>query len=214
MSGRPGIVFIGEDQDAADGLIWSGRFSAHWTSPDGTSSMLGPQGVSADEAIQWGREQADVVVIRLGDSEVHHSAGARPPRPEDFDEAPVPEWRTGTVVPRRRQPGFEHLDLVTDDEIDWEVRVAFGPEVGAHPDYAENVRAAAETSPGASGVEVEPNEGDGLAVRFVVRARSHAEAVRHASRVHSRAATALRQPVGPVYVGFDPTDAVRPFEQR
>jgi hypothetical protein len=212
LSGGPGYVFIGEDQDAADGLVWSGLFSARWQSLDGASFEQGPQGVSADEAIQWGRGQADVVVIRLGDSDVHYSAGARPPRPEEFGEASVPEWRAGTEVPRRRQRGYEHLDLITDDEIDWEVRFGLGPDVGAHPEYAGGVRAAVEASPGASGVEVEPNGGGGLAVRFVVRARSHAEAVRHAVRVQDRAVAVLYPPTGPVYVGFDPTDAVRPLD--
>jgi hypothetical protein len=214
MRGGPGIVFIAEDQDWADSLVWSGRFSAHWGSRDGESFVLGPQGVSADEAILWGRKQADVVVIRLGDSDVHYSAGARPPRPEDFDEAPLPEWRAGTEVPRRRERGFEHLDLVTDDELDWDVRVGLGPEVGAHPEYAGSVRAAVEASPGASGVAVRPNEGDGLGIRFVVRARSHPEAVRHAFRVVNRAVAVLHPPPGPVYVGFDPADAVRPLEPR
>ena len=43
MSGRTGIVFISEDLDEDDLLVWSGRLSACWESCDGASCEKGPQ---------------------------------------------------------------------------------------------------------------------------------------------------------------------------
>src|SRR3954452_19270650 len=212
MSGRPGIVFVGEDPDDADFLIWSGRFSAHWEAPDGETFVQGPEGVSPDEAIRWGREQADVVLIRPGDSEVHYSAGTQPPSP-DPEEGTLPEWPAGREVPRRRQPGFEHLDLIAEDEIEWEVRMEPGPEVGARPDQAETVRRALASTAGVSGVEVGAGDGRHLAVRFLVAARSHREAVCEAHRVQHAFLAGLPRPARTAYVstGFDPSDGVRPL---
>src|SRR3954452_7419269 len=213
MSGRPGIVFVGEDPDDADSLIWSGRFSAHWEAPDGEMFVQGPEGVSPDEAIRWGREQADVVLIRPGDSEVHYSAGTQPPSP-DPEEGTLPEWPAGREVPRRRQPGFEHLDLIAEDEIEWEVRMEPGPEVGARPDQAETVRRALASTDGVSGVEVEAGEEGGLAVRFIVAARSHSDALRETFRAQEAIRVALpAMPAGAAYVwtGLDPSDGVRPL---
>jgi len=67
-------------------------------------------------------------------------------------------WDGGTAPAPAR---FEHLDLVADEEIEWEVRMEPGPALGAHPDYADSVREAAEGSPDASGVQVQANDEEG-----------------------------------------------------
>jgi hypothetical protein len=62
---KDGIVFIAEDEDMvpvdggiADACWFTGRFSAHWEAEDGREFREGPKGVSAREAVAWGREQA------------------------------------------------------------------------------------------------------------------------------------------------------------
>ena len=62
---RSGVVFVGEDFDDADVHMCTGHWSAHWESDDGQRFSQGPEGVSAQEAIAWGRERADVVVDLL-----------------------------------------------------------------------------------------------------------------------------------------------------
>ena len=118
-SARVGRVFVGEDFDE-EMYVCPGTFSAHWEAPDGQSFKQGPRGLSAQEAIEWGRSQADEVYIRLGDSDVHYSAGAvHPHSPDD------PVWTDGTVVPRRRMRGHEYLDRTSDDpSIRWQVSVS------------------------------------------------------------------------------------------
>jgi hypothetical protein len=95
-----GTVYITEEPDPDDPRLWSGRFSAHWEARVEPGYVDGPTGVSVDEAIAWGRGHADVVLIRLGGSEVHYSAGTT--QPEPHEEFPV--WPTGTTVRQRRRP--------------------------------------------------------------------------------------------------------------
>jgi len=104
-----GIVFIAEDTEFDDHdppRVWfTARFAAHWESDDGQEFRDGPEGVTAAEAIAWGRKQADVVQIRVGDGDLggadfgYFSAGLRQP---DDDELPV--WPEGMTVPRRLAP--------------------------------------------------------------------------------------------------------------
>ena len=103
---KPGIVFIGEDvefDDQSPPQLWfTGRFAAHWESEDGQDFRNGPEGVTADEAIAWGREQAEVVQIRVGDGELggadfgYFSAGRRQPPDDD-----LPVWPGSMTIPRR-----------------------------------------------------------------------------------------------------------------
>jgi hypothetical protein len=214
MGERPGIVLIAEDPEGDDSYSWSGRFSVRWESADGESFMRGPDGVSAEEAIRWGREHADVVLIRPGDSDAYYSAGMEPP-PPDCDVASPLEWRAGTEIPRRRWRGFEHLDLVAEDEIAWEVRMEATGDFSAEPDGLNRVLAAMDSVPGTFDVEVVENQRKGLALRLVVRARNHADALRQALVVQHRFFAAVPAPSlgigGTLYVGFDPGDDVRPL---
>jgi hypothetical protein len=175
--GRDGTVFIAEDYDPEDFGTLTGRFSAIWQGERGYRQ--GPEGVSAEEAIAWGRSQADKVVIRLGDSDVEYSAGNRPP-----DRGPgkrLPVWPEGRVVPRRRLPGMEHLDLVTEAPIEWTVRLPHLLHREPGPALAERLRSglAADTAASQPRVDLErDDQGQLCAVfRFTVRARSHPEAL-------------------------------------
>ena len=102
---KSGVVWIGEDLDLERHMLWTGRFSAHWESDDGQSFREGPEGVGAAEAIAWGMERAHRVMIRVGDGE------------------PEPASLPAPTVRARRQPGYEHLDLVTEEPIEWEARL-------------------------------------------------------------------------------------------
>ena len=110
MGMKPGVVFVGEHIDD-EPFMWSGRWHAHWESEDGRDSSQGPEEVSAEEAIAWGREQADVVLIRPGDSDTLYSAGARSPEPQAGDrQSELPCWPDGQELRRRREAGREYLD--------------------------------------------------------------------------------------------------------
>src|SRR3954447_19033502 len=120
-----GVVFVGEDFDD-EMYMWPGRWSAHWESDDGQQWRQGPEGVSAQEAIAWGREHADFVVIRPGDSDTHYSAGRRVPEPDASSD--YPPWPEGQELPRRRAAGRDYIDRSPDaPPIVW--RVSTGGDV-------------------------------------------------------------------------------------
>lgn len=73
-----GYVLVTEMIDADDAGRFSGLFAAQWESDDETRSRMGPQDVSLDDAIAWGREQSDVVLVQVGGGEDgYYSAGKR-----------------------------------------------------------------------------------------------------------------------------------------
>jgi hypothetical protein len=221
MTGRSGTVIVGEEEDCDPFPFWTGRFSAHWESGDG-DFRDGPVNVTAEEAIAWGRTQADVVLIRLGDSELYYSAGDRAP---DWDAAsgvpPVEPWDPQTKTERRREPGNEHLDAVYDEPIEWEVRVEPPAPALREPDHLHRMTAALDAAPGVSAVHVEPAQGAPATVRYVVRARSHQEALAQALRAEDLILKAF--PVSPedgggwtAYfpTGLSPVDGIRPLRDR
>jgi hypothetical protein len=90
-------VFIAEESEYDDSVgreVWTARFFAHFEGCDG-SHRDGPFQVSAEEAIEWGRQQAEIVEIRVGDE--HYQAGAQP-HPDCADE---PKWPPRAPVRRR-----------------------------------------------------------------------------------------------------------------
>jgi len=101
---QSGVVFIAEDEEVDDrGRVWfTGQFDAHWESDDGQDFREGPEGVTAEEAVRWGRQQADVVQIRVGNGDLggadhgYFSAGTRQP---DGDELPI--WSETMSISRR-----------------------------------------------------------------------------------------------------------------
>ncbi len=178
-----GTVFIGEDADREDFSMWSGRWSAHWE-PRGTSSPReGPQGVSASEAIAWGRAQADVVLIRPGDSTQHYSAGHRNPGGDDLDDLPV--WPEGKELERRRDPHHAYLDRPADSPpIPWRVRYRFSLARTEQSQFAEQYRLSLERDETIKGVENGGTETEGV---FLVRASTSTEAREIAMKATKRA---------------------------
>lgn len=127
-------VLISELPDPDDSGRFSGLFAAHRENESGGNMLMGPVDVPIEEAIAWGRSQAQVVLVRIGDSLAQYSAGDRqvlddhtrpwPPdglkiaaRPEgsslDGSEQVVP-WRVEATakVPTRT---FESLVSVLSD---------------------------------------------------------------------------------------------------
>jgi hypothetical protein len=193
---REGTVFIAEDLDLRDTNWFSGRFSAHWE--HGRRHQDGPVGVPAAEAIAWGRRQADRVLIRLVDSE-YYSAGTE----RETDMEPWPEER---AVEPRREPGMEHLDLVTQEPIAWEVRLPYwisrrrtGADLAA-------LRAAHEADTAVADVraEVERHKRVDAILRFTVRARTHAEALEVVLGIERRARDQVPYPVDELPAGDGP----------
>lgn len=72
---RSGTVLITELEDEALGRF-SGRFVAHWESVDSEGVIGGPEGVSIEDAIEWGRRQSDKISVLIGDDDIPYSAGA------------------------------------------------------------------------------------------------------------------------------------------
>jgi hypothetical protein len=97
---RTGTVYVAEDFDDEDLTRLTATFSAHWESDEGDGFEPGPEGVSAEEAIAWGRRHADVVLILLGGEDEHFSAGVRQPEGEPF-----PAWPAGGIEVRPRPIG-------------------------------------------------------------------------------------------------------------
>jgi hypothetical protein len=98
---RDGLVYIAEDVDFDDkgcGLVLTARFSAHWESlPDGEQWEQGPEGVPVEDAIEWGRAQADRVIIRVGVGNEQYSAGRSHSRDRN-----LPQWPASGVSLLRR----------------------------------------------------------------------------------------------------------------
>lgn len=116
-------VWIAEDEDRSpDGWFLLGTFSGYLD--DGGNAPADEfAGLSADEAIAWGRERSDVVLIRLGASDCF-SAGDVNPEPS-YEPWPPPN------LPRlvRRRSAHEAWKDRSDFDppIDWRVVVELTP---------------------------------------------------------------------------------------
>jgi hypothetical protein len=88
-----------------DVMCFTGRFDAHWESDDHQQFKDGPESVSVEDAIAWGRSRADVVWVRVGngdlggDEDGYFSAGTHHPEPE------IPIWPEGMTVTARPYTG-------------------------------------------------------------------------------------------------------------
>jgi hypothetical protein len=175
-----GTVFIAEDIGDAPYEL-TGRFTAHWEASEGNEHRDGPQGVPVEEAIAWGRAQSDTVLVRRGVEDIFYSAGT--------GQTSLPVWPEGTRVERRRWPGMEHLDLVADEPIPWEVRLPRRvPAADAEHDQSRLLDALTR-DPDVSEVRGEIERGadwTAVVLRFVVRARSHDEAMRLVLAIEKR----------------------------
>jgi hypothetical protein len=121
---RPGTVFIAEEHDIVPGeeaSYLTGTFSALWQTDDTLRDEQ--SGLSAEDAIAWGLERTDRVLIRLGVGDYYWAgAGQGPP-----ETAPWPPPNLGNLT-RRRHPDFAYLDRTpADDSIEWRVTAWVGP---------------------------------------------------------------------------------------
>ena len=78
---------VGEDLGEGEPGWASGKFSVHWEDRSGDWHQ-GPEGTDADKAIDWGRQHADVVLVRVMGAGVLYSAGVREPKDEDTEPWP------------------------------------------------------------------------------------------------------------------------------
>jgi hypothetical protein len=118
-----GVVWISEDEDTyePEGGMLLGTFSGHLDA-GGSAPADEFEGLTAEEAIAWGRARADRVYIRLGRSG-SYSAGARKSR--EFPAWPPPDL---PPLVRRRPPEEEWRDRTeADDPIPWRVDVHLVP---------------------------------------------------------------------------------------
>jgi hypothetical protein len=96
MPARRGTVYIAPSAGfAGDGRMVdpaTASFWVSWQDEDAREGLEDDEIVGAEAAIVWGRERADVVVIRLGHrGDTYFSAGAVHPRPEG-NETALPIW--------------------------------------------------------------------------------------------------------------------------
>jgi hypothetical protein len=103
------IGHVAEDFDPEDGGRLTGLFSAHWESDTGEDWGKGPEGVSAEEAIDWARRHAIRVSVLLFDDSTIYSAGEAP-------DPDLPPWPEGMVL-RPRPMGAPRDGSV--QEIPW-----------------------------------------------------------------------------------------------
>jgi len=129
-------VFLCEEPDPGDDLYASGRFSGYVDLGGGRpGEQLG--GATLADALAWARERAEIVLMRLFDSD-YYSAGRRNPDPDS-----LPVWDDATAVRARRPRGLEMLDNAEGDPpVLWDVRFypgatvdreAFAAYVQQHP---------------------------------------------------------------------------------
>jgi hypothetical protein len=114
-------------------LYASGRFSGYVDLGDGRpGEQLGD--APLEDALEWARQRAEVVLIRLFDGD-YYSAGSRNP-----DPGVLPDWDDDTVVRRRRPRGLEMLDNTeSDPPVLWDLRFYPGVRVD-HDAFAAFVR--------------------------------------------------------------------------
>lgn len=120
MEGR---VWIAEDEEPGeDGWFLLGTFSGHHDT-GGPRPVATFSGLSAEEAIRWGRERSEVVLIRLGRGD-YLSAGDRDAEPGHV------AWPPPDLPPlrRRRPPEDAWRDRRTaDPPIEWRVVAELTP---------------------------------------------------------------------------------------
>ncbi len=136
--------------------------------------------MSASEAIAWGRAQADIVLIKPGDSLQHYSAGHRHPGGED-----LPVWPQGKELERRRDPRHAYLDRPAGSPaILWRVKYSFSLTITDLARFAEQYRLGLQRDQAIEAVEDEATETEGA---FIVRASTSTEARENAIEATERA---------------------------
>lgn len=125
---RRDSVFIAEEDDVGPRrgeLYLTAGFWASWQTSDRVREEA--VGLSAEDAIAWGRARADRVFIRLGIGDYYWAGiGHAPPGVAPWPPADLPE------LTRRRHPDVAYLDRAPHDpEIEWEVTLWVGPQRSA-----------------------------------------------------------------------------------
>ncbi len=110
-----GTVHIAETFDEEDVGRLTGLFVAHWESDDDPRSIEGPDGVTVEKAIEWGREHSDAVIVRVGHR--FYSAGAKDLTSDSGDEDdpdPILPWPEGglTIAARPEQSALDGSEQV------------------------------------------------------------------------------------------------------
>jgi hypothetical protein len=156
-----GVVWISEDEDPfePEGGMLLGTFSGH-LDLGGPARADTFEGLTAEEAIAWGRARAGSVYIRFGRSG-YYSAGAR-------QSSEFPPWPPPDLPPlvRRRPPGEEWRDRTeADDPIPWRVDVHLAPpdwnteELAGERAQWEKIVAAVAAESGADGWDADQIDG-------------------------------------------------------
>ncbi len=179
MDDRDGrIALVGEHFDSDDAFRLTGVFGVHWEALDGDGHAEGPEGVSLEEAIAWGRQQARYVSVRLGDSDTFYSAGEGDLNDldadtEDPDEEPALPWPADGMVVRPRPMGAPPDGSV--QEVDWLIESA-ATNVPEGRDALGRLRVALEGEGRLRDIEL-TRSGSDLHLRCIIRARGGGPAV-------------------------------------
>jgi hypothetical protein len=183
VSKRAGEVFVAEDFEPTDAFRPSGKFSAHWQDGQG-GHVTGPEGVSVNEAIEWGRRMAPVVLVRLGDEDEFYSAG------DDQPDPPVRDWPTTGMVVRSRPD--ESARDGSEQIVTWalESTVQTGEE---HAPELRQLREEIRRDARLEEVKVERAGRGTFIVRYTVRANGGDGAAQVGDEVVSRAVKNLMQ---------------------
>jgi hypothetical protein len=107
-------VYIEEDRDYEPdtrSMVFTGTFSSMDWEPD-------CRGLSADEAIAWARERADVVLVLVGDGQCYAAGAVNP--------GYAPQWPPRNVDLLGRRPHGE-LRSADDPPIDYEISIYVVP---------------------------------------------------------------------------------------
>ncbi len=190
---KHGTVYVDEEEDEEHFLL--GRFTCVWDTGD--TAQDGPADVALDDALAWGRDRADEVIVCLGRE--RFSAG----------ESRVPEHPVlpASIVPpcRRRAPDYWYLDRAQDDPaIDWPVELdlhqdaeipveaaeAFFATVAADPRISRVTRGSRPIS--LAGLPSEQIRG-AVQVSALLSARTYNEAEDIVDQIHATARQAAGQ---------------------
>jgi hypothetical protein len=181
-------AWIAEDSADDDFLLASGRFRAHIEIDLGDESRLGEEleDASLEEALQWARQRAPRVLVRLWDTD-YFSAGEINPDPERFSPLPPDALTAGPRRPR----GLEALDNTEKDPpVLWDVRLH--AQDGA--DEAA-FRAVVEADPRTHPVPPEAIDGRLQGVRVLVQASTQDQAGAIADEISQHAQRASGAPI-------------------
>lgn len=123
------VALVTELGDPNDVGRYSGLFAAHTDDPSGAESKMGPVDVPVEEAIAWGRAQAEVVLVQVGGGDDgEYSAGSR----EALDKRTRPWPPHGLKIAAR--PERSALDG-SEQVVAWKIRA----EAAVPPAVAEEV---------------------------------------------------------------------------